>query len=106
MEPELVLNDYTYTAAGRRSALGHHHDSGREDAAASRRIRAWGSPYDQAGGAEDYLTMHAEICERLLRPDRDGLPPSEAERAHLTKTLEAINAELTRRDNVFMEAQS
>ena len=36
MEHDLILDDYTTRDDGRRSAVGHHHDSGREDHAASR----------------------------------------------------------------------
>jgi len=36
MEHELILDDYTTRDDGRRSAVGHHHDSGREDHSASR----------------------------------------------------------------------
>ncbi len=34
--PELIFDDYVTLDDGRRSAVGHHHDSGRDDNAASR----------------------------------------------------------------------
>jgi len=40
MEHELILDDYTTRDDGRRSAVGHHHDSGRQDHAASRPVHA------------------------------------------------------------------
>jgi len=73
-------------------------DSGLSDHAASCPARpVWGDPYDQRERTDNELTLHSAICERLLRPDRGGLPPSAAQRAHLTKTMTAIRLEITRR---------
>jgi len=96
--PDLVLNDYTYTDSGHRSAIGSHHDSGQSDHDASRPIgRAYGDPNDFRGSPDRDLATLTVIIERLLSPACDGLPATEALRTHYTTRLTAIRSELAQR---------